>query len=206
MAEELTSVGNASAPPEGQVQTSEGTAPQTQTPTNGQAAKVNLFELDEFKGYQAQFNRTVSALQEEIKQLRAAQQQAAMSGMDDLERATFLLQEKDRELAELRQAMERQVVAQQRWQDITELSTLTGAPTNVLDKARSYEEAVKVAIQYMRDHGATAKEIREAKTEANKVDLGGGGAVTPEDREVTERRELLKRGDTKGLFLKILEG
>jgi DNA repair exonuclease SbcCD ATPase subunit len=203
MAEEPTSVDNAPATPEpGQPQASEGTAPQSQP----KQEKVNLFDLPEFKGYQAQFNRTVSGLQAELQQLRQAQAQATMSGMDDLEKANYLLQEKEREIAGYREAMEQQRIQQQRWQDVQSLSELSGAPTSVLQHAETYDEAVKLSIQWMKENGASAKEIKDAKAEANRVDLGNGGASTPQDRESRERQELLKRGDTRALFLKILEG
>jgi hypothetical protein len=202
MAEDLSSANGASVSPEGQTQTSEGTAPQKQEAK--QEAKVNLFDLPEFKGYQAKFNQTVSALQAQVAQLTQAQQQAQMAGMDDLEKANYLLQQKDAQLAELQRAMEAQTIQAQRWTDITELSNLTGAPTDVMAEARNYEEAVKASIKWMKENGATAQEVKEARAEANKVDLGGGGASTPMDREAKERQDLLKRGDTRGLFLKIL--
>jgi hypothetical protein len=203
VAEEPTSVGNASETPlEGQAQTSESNAPQSQP----KQEKVNLFDLPEFKGYQAQFNRTVSALQSEVQQLRAHQQQAQMSGMDDLEKANFLLQEKEREIAGYRQAMQQAQIDQQRQRDLQALAEDSGAPMGVLGVAETYDEAVKLALKWMKDNGASKAEIAEAKREANQVDLGGGGAVTPQDRDSKERSEMLKRGDTKSLFMRMLEG
>jgi hypothetical protein len=203
VAEEPTSVGNASETPlEGQAQTSESNAPQSQP----KQEKVNLFDLPEFKGYQAQFNRTVSALQSEVQQLRAHQQQAQMSGMDDLEKANFLLQEKEREIAGYRQAMQQAQIDQQRQRDLQALAEDSGAPMGVLGVAETYDQAVKLALKWMKDNGASKAEIAEAKREANQVDLGGGGAVTPQDRDSKERSEMLKRGDTKSLFMRMLEG
>jgi hypothetical protein len=203
VAEEPTSVGSASETPlEGQAQTSESNAPQSQP----KQEKVNLFDLPEFKGYQAQFNRTVSALQSEVQQLRAHQQQAQMSGMDDLEKANFLLQEKEREIAGYRQAMQQAQIDQQRQRDLQALAEDSGAPMGVLGVAETYDEAVKLALKWMKDNGASKAEIAEAKREANQVDLGGGGAVTPQDRDSKERSEMLKRGDTKSLFMRMLEG
>jgi hypothetical protein len=202
VAEEPTSEVNASETPSGQPQTSEGTAPQSQP----KQEKVNLFDLPEFKGYQQQFNRTVSALQSELQQLKQQQTQAQMSGMDDLEKANFLLQEKEREIAGYRQAMQQAQIEQQRQRDLQALAEDSGAPMGVLGVAETYDEAVKLALKWMKDNGATKKEIEEAKKEANSVDLGGGGAVTPQDRETRERHELLKKGDTRSLFMKMLEG
>jgi hypothetical protein len=202
VAEEPTSEVNASETPSGQPQTSEGTAPQSQP----KQEKVNLFDLPEFKGYQQQFNRTVSALQSELQQLKQQQTQAQMSGMDDLEKANFLLQEKEREIAGYRQAMQQAQIEQQRQRDLQALAEDSGAPMGVLGVAETYDEAVKLALKWMKDNGASKAEIAEAKKEANAVDLGGGGAVTPQDRETKERNELLKRGDTRSLFMKMLEG
>jgi DNA repair exonuclease SbcCD ATPase subunit len=202
VAEEPTSEVNASETPSGQTQTSEGTTPQSQP----KQEKVNLFDLPEFKGYQAQFNRTVSSLQAELQQLKAQQTQAQMSGMDDLEKANFLLQQKEQEIAGYRQAMQQAQIEQQRQRDLQALAEDSGAPMGVLGVAETYDEAVKLALKWMKDNGATKAEIAEAKKEANAVDLGGGGAVTPQDRETKERNELLKRGDTRSLFMKMLEG
>jgi hypothetical protein len=202
VADEPTSEVNASETPSGQTQTSEGTAPQSQP----KQEKVNLFDLPEFKGYQQQFNRTVSALQSELQQLKQQQTQAQMSGMDDLEKANFLLQQKEQEIAGYRQAMQQAQIEQQRQRDLQALAEDSGAPMGVLGVAETYDEAVKLALKWMKDNGATKAEIAEAKKEANAVDLGGGGAVTPQDRETKERNELLKRGDTRSLFMKMLEG
>jgi hypothetical protein len=202
VADEPTSEVNASETPSGQPQTSESTAPQSQP----KQEKVNLFDLPEFKGYQQQFNRTVSALQSELQQLKQQQTQAQMSGMDDLEKANFLLQEKEREIAGYRQAMQQAQIEQQRQRDLQALAEDSGAPMGVLGVAETYDEAVKLALKWMKDNGASKAEIAEAKKEANAVDLGGGGAVTPQDRETKERNELLKRGDTRSLFMKMLEG
>jgi hypothetical protein len=206
MADELTSGVNAPETPTGQSQTS-GEAPQIQPKQEAEKpAKVNLHELPEFKGYQEQFNRTVGALKYELEQLKAERAQAAMSGMDDLEKANFLLQQKEQEIANYRQAMQQAQIEQQRQRDLQALAEDSGAPMNVLGVAETYDEAVKLALKWMKDNGATKKEIEEAKKEANSVDLGGGAANTPADRETRERHELLKKGDTRSLFLKMLEG
>lgn len=202
MADEQTSVADASENPEGQTQTSVEQTP----PQQPQANKVDLFTLPEFKGYQAQVTRTINTLQTELQQLKQAQTAARMEGMDELEQATFLLQQKDEELAEARKELQRQEMMQQRWRDLQELSELTGAPVSEMAEATKYDDAVKAAIKWMKENGATAKEVREAKQEANRVDLGGGAASTPTDRAAKERQELLKAGDTRKLFLQMLEG
>jgi soluble cytochrome b562 len=192
VAEELTSVGNATETPQEQ-----------QTPKQ---EKVNLFDLPEFKGYQEQFNRTVRTLQTELQQMKQAQVQAQMSGMDDLEKANYALQLKEQEIGQYRQAMQQQQIEAQRQADLATLSEDSGAPMGVLNVAETYDQAVKLALKWMKDNGASKAEIAEAKREANQVDLGGGGAVTPQDRDTKERQEMLKRGDTKSLFMRMLEG
>jgi hypothetical protein len=126
--------------------------------------------------------------------------------MDDLEKANFLLQQKEQEIAGYRQAMQQAQIEQQRQRDLQALAEDSGAPMGVLGVAETYDEAVKLALKWMKDNGASKAEIAEAKKEANAVDLGGGGAVTPQDRETKERNELLKKGDTRSLFMKMLEG
>lgn len=202
MAEEQTSAVNAPETSQEQPQTSENTAPQQPAASS----KVNLQDLPEFKNYQAQFTRTVNGLQAELAQLRQAQSQARMEGMDELERANFLLQQKEEEIAQYRQQMQQQQIAQQRFTDLQNLSEMTGAPMTALNVAGTYDEAVKLSIQWMKENGATKQEIAAAKKEANAVDLGGGGASTPQDRADRERQELLKSGNTRELFKRMFEG
>lgn len=202
MAEEQTSAQDASETSQEQSQTSDNTAPQQPAASS----KINLQDLPEFKNYQAQFTRTVNGLQAELAQLRQAQQAARMEGMDELERANFLLQQKEEELTQYRQQMQQAQIAQQRFADLQNLASMTGAPMNVLDVAGTYDEAVKLSIQWMKENGATKQEIAAAKKEANAVDLGGGGASTPQDREARERAELLKSGNTRDYYKRLLEG
>lgn len=202
MAEEQTSAVNAPETSQEQPQTSENTAPQQPAASS----KVNLQEIPEFKNYQAQFTRTVNGLQAELAQLKAAQASARMEGMDELERANFLLQQKEEEIAQYRQQMQQQQIAQQRFTDLQNLSEMTGAPMTALNVAGTYDEAVKLSIQWMKENGATKQEIAAAKKEANAVDLGGGGASTPQDRADRERQELLKSGNTRELFKRMFEG
>jgi predicted RNase H-like nuclease (RuvC/YqgF family) len=207
VAEELTNVSTDSETPAGQTQTNGNTTQEQQTPKqDASAQRVNLRDLPEFKGYQEQFQRTVSHLNAELQQLKQERAQAQMSGMDDLEKANYLLQEKDKEIAQFRQAMQQQQIEVQRQADLAALSEQSGAPMSVLNVASTYDEAVKLTLAWMKDNGASKAEIAEAKREANQVDLGGGGAVTPQDRYTKERNELLKSGDTRKLFMQMLEG
>jgi predicted RNase H-like nuclease (RuvC/YqgF family) len=206
-AEELTNVSTDSETPAGQTQTNGNTTQEQQTPKQDAGKQtVNLRDLPEFKGYQEQFQRTVSHLNAELQQLKQERAQMQMSGMDDLEKANYLLQQKDQEIAQFRQAMQQQQIEVQRQADLAALSEQSGAPMSVLNVASTYDEAVKLTLAWMKDNGASKAEIAEAKREANQVDLGGGGAVTPQDRYTKERNELLKSGDTRKLFMQMLEG
>jgi predicted RNase H-like nuclease (RuvC/YqgF family) len=207
VAEELTNVSTDSETPAGQTQTNGNTTQEQQTPKQDAGKQtVNLRDLPEFKGYQEQFQRTVSHLNAELQQLKQERAQMQMSGMDDLEKANYLLQQKDQEIAQFRQAMQQQQIEVQRQADLAALSEQSGAPMSVLNVASTYDEAVKLTLAWMKDNGASKAEIAEAKREANQVDLGGGGAVTPQDRYTKERNELLKSGDTRKLFMQMLEG
>jgi hypothetical protein len=207
VAEELTNVSTDSETPAGQTQTNGNTTQEQQTPKQDAGKQtVNLRDLPEFKGYQEQFQRTVSHLNAELQQLKQERAQMQMSGMDDLEKANYQLQLKEQEIAQYRQAMQQQQIEVQRQADLAALSEQSGAPMSVLNVASTYDEAVKLTLAWMKDNGASKAEIAEAKREANQVDLGGGGAVTPQDRYTKERNELLKSGDTRKLFMQMLEG
>lgn len=212
MADELTSAFLASEPSTQGVeqaqtsseapQQSEPVAGSTQTP---EKKPVNLYELPEFKSYQAQVTKTMTQLQQQLQQFEASRHEQAMAGMDDLERRDYLLNLKERELEAYRVQAQQAQIAQQRMQDIQKLSTMSGAPTTIFEAAETYDDAVRLAMEYMRTNGTAAQQAQVERAAANRVDLGGGKPLTPQEQRERTMTDLLKKGDTRSYFKMMLE-
>ena len=212
MADELTSAFLASEPStqgveQAQIsseapQQSEPVAGSTQTP---EKKPVNLYELPEFKSYQAQVTKTMTQLQQQLQQFEASRHEQAMAGMDDLERRDYLLNLKERELEAYRVQAQQAQIAQQRMQDIQKLSTMSGAPTTIFEAAETYDDAVRLAMEYMRTNGTAAQQAQAERAAANRVDLGGGKPPTPQEQRERTMADLLKKGDTRSYFKMMLE-
>jgi len=212
MADELTSAFLASEPSTQGVeqaqtsseapQQSEPVAGSTQTP---EKKPVNLYELPEFKSYQAQVTKTMTQLQQQLQQFEASRHEQAMAGMDDLERRDYLLNLKEKELEAYRVQAQQAQIAQQRMQDIQKLSTMSGAPTTIFEAAETYDDAVRLAMEYMRTNGTAAQQAQVERAAANRVDLGGGKPLTPQEQRERTMTDLLKKGDTRSYFKMMLE-
>jgi hypothetical protein len=213
MAEELTSGLLASAPSNepGQAQTSEVAAPQSAPVEEpGQRVSdpkpVNLHELPEFRRYQSEQDKKFTALQRELEATRAQQQQAAMAQMTPEQRMQYQVQMQQQELQRYQQMVQQQQIAQQKQQDIDKLSKLSGAPSSVFEAAETYDDAVLIAMNYMRENTPQAVAARQEKAAANKVDLGGGGqVVTAETVRQKEMDAALAKGDSRTYFKLLLE-
>ena len=211
MADELTSGPSAFETSEsGQPQTSADSTPQQSTPEGGSqqtsAKPVNLHELPEFRQYQATVDRKMAQLQAQLGQFEQNRHEQAMAGMDDVQRRDYLLSLKDRELQSYREQMAQAQQAQQRMSDIQRLSDWSGAPAKVLEAAETYDDAVRLAFGYVKENGTAAQQAQAERAAANKVDLGGGKPITPEDQRKKQADELLAKGDTRSYFKMLLEG
>lgn len=182
------------------------TTPSVTTQTSDAKPQVNLFESPEFRKYQASYDAQIARMQAEVQRLQAAQHEQAMSGMDDLERTQYQLKLKDQEVQQYRMTLQEQQIAAQKQADINRLSSMSGAPAAIFEAAETYDDAVKLALEYQRQNNEQARAAREQKLQANRVDLGGGGASTPVEREKTEAERLLKSGDSMGFYKLILGG
>jgi hypothetical protein len=213
MAEELTSGLLASATPNepGQSQTSEVAAPQSAPAEEpgrqvSDPKPVNLHELPEFRRYQSEQDKKLTALQRELEATRAQQQQAAMAQMTPEQRMQYQVQMQQQELQRYQQMVQQQEIAQQRQKDIDKLSQMSGAPSKVFEAAETYDDAVIIAMNYMRENSPQAIAARQEKAAANKVDLGGGGqVVTAEDARQREMNAALAKGDSRTYFKMLLE-
>jgi hypothetical protein len=213
MADELTSAPFAPATPNepGQSQASPTAAPQ-QSPvveqgqqTPSAPSKVNLYELPEFKEYQRTISKTMTDLQRKLQEQEQRQHDAVMAQMSPEQKLAYQLRLKDQELTQYRQTLEQQQIAQQRAADIDRLATWSGAPANIFEAAETYDDAVRLAFEYARQNTPAAREAAQQRQEANRVDLGVGGALAPEERKKAEAKAALDRGDSRAYFKMLLE-
>lgn len=211
MADELTSVPVAPATPNepGQSQASVPVAPQ-QSPSGepGQQVSekkpVNLHELPEFRAYQSSVDKKLTALQQQLEAERRRQQEVTMAQMSPEQRTQYQLQLKDQEIAQYRQTLEQQQIAQQRAADIMRLSQWSGAPANIFEAAETYDDAVRLAMEYARQQSPQAQAAQQQRLEANRVDLGYSGPMTEADRRKAEAKAALDKGDSRAYFKLLL--
>ena len=95
MSEDLTSeVGTQAPPQEGQAL--DAASPQSEAVSTGTTqtpAKVNLFELPEFKDYQKATSRTMTQLQQQLQHMQAQVREREMAGLDETEQAKYRTRE-----------------------------------------------------------------------------------------------------------------
>jgi hypothetical protein len=212
MADELTSVPVAPAPSNepGQAQASTPVAPQ-QTPSaepgtqvSAEKKPVNLHEIPEFRKYQSEQDRKFAELQRQLQEQSRRQHEATMAQLSPEQRAQYQLQLKDQEINRLNMTLEQREIAERRAADIQRLSTLSGTPASVLEQADTYDQAVELALEYARQQTPQAQAAQQQRAEANRVDLGFGGAMTDADRRRAEQKAALDRGDSRAYFKLLL--
>lgn len=171
--------------------TTTGTASETSTALNGsqspdsQAApqatdlEKEIQRLRSEQGRQmAELKRQAAFAQQQAQQAELRAQQAAMANMDDFQKAQYRAEMAEREVMTLRQQIESNMLAQQRFERISALSLKTGVPLEHLNQAETPDDlAVLVADWKERqiDEQVKARTDKAAeRAKANKVDLGGG--------------------------------
>lgn len=151
-------------------QTSGDAAPKQQAP------KVNLFESQEFKAWQATQNRQQAQLQQQLAQMHTRLREAETRGMDDDEKTQYRVRELEDEI-QRRDAMVQSYQAElQRERDMLNIATKTGAPVEMLRQAGTYDEAWELAFSHATNQRTQQQQAAQQATRqaANTVDLGGG--------------------------------
>jgi hypothetical protein len=180
--------------------TTTGTASETSTALNGsqspdsQAApqatdlEKEIQRLRSEQGRQmAELKRQAAFAQQQAQQAELRAQQAAMANMDDFQKAQYRAEMAEREVMTLRQQIESNMLAQQRFERISALSLKTGVPLEHLNQAETPDDlAVLVADWKERqiDEQVKARTDKAAeRAKANKVDLGGGKPHEPDSSD-----------------------
>jgi len=163
------------------------------TQAAGATPKVNLHELPEFRQVQSQYER-------QLAEERRKRQELEMRGMDDFEKLQYTNQQLTEQLGQYQQLVQEAQQAQQRQQALLDISTVTGAPVNVLNDATDPDDAWRRAVQYMRTaQQPQAQQAQQAPAQAGgnpwaqpmqvpqqvqqwQPDLGGGQASTARSR------------------------
>lgn len=171
--------------------TTTGTASETSTALNGsqspdsQAApqatdlEKEIQRLRSEQGRQmAELKRQAAFAQQQAQQAELRAQQAAMANMDDFQKAQYRAEMAERENMTLRQQIESNMLAQQRFERISALSIKTGVPLEHLNQAETPDDlAVLVADWKEKQIDEQVKQRTDKAAErakANRVDLGGG--------------------------------
>jgi hypothetical protein len=211
--EQLTSeVGTSQeAPSTEQAQETSSEQPQSEQPTQTEETpKVNLFDSDEFKKWQATQTRQIQQLQQRAARAEQAAKQAQMAGMDDMQKLQFERDELRQQVQAAQQQMEYQRLEAQKNQDIAEIIAETGVPREVIEGAENVYDAWKLASRYAtksaKEQAKMLAKAEKEKAENNAVDLGGGAASTPSTRWDDKAKDLIKSKDASGFIKHYLSG
>ncbi len=171
--------------------TTTGTASETSTALNGsqspdsQAApqatdlEKEIQRLRSEQGRQmAELKRQAAFAQQQAQQAELRAQQAAMANMDDFQKAQYRAEMAEREVMTLRQQIESNMLAQQRFERISALSIKTGVPLEHLNQAETPDDLALLVADWKEkqiDEQVKARTDKAAeRAKANRVDLGGG--------------------------------
>ena len=177
MADETTTTGTAQ---------DTGTAPNgSQSPADSQAApqatdlEKEIQRLRSEQGRQmAELKRQAAFAQQQAQQAELRAQQAAMANMDDFQKAQYRAEVAERDNMALRQQIESNMLAQQRFERISALSIKTGVPLEHLNQAETPDDLALLVAEWKEkqiDEQVKARTDKAAeRAKANKVDLGGG--------------------------------
>lgn len=192
MADETTTTGTAQ---------DTGTAPSgSQSPADPQAApqatdlEKELQRLRSEQGRQmAELRRQTAFAQQQAQLAEQRAEQAQLAGMDDFQKLQFRAEKAERDAMTLRQQIESNMLAQQRFERISALSIKTGVPLEHLNQAETPDDlAVLVAEWKERQIDEQVKARTDKANErakANKVDLGGG---KPHESDSSDEAKLKK--------------
>ena len=175
-------------------------------PSSG-ADRVDLFALPEFQKYQRQQNQQLDAMRQQLTAYQQQQQQLEqerLAQMDPQERLAYQLQQREAQLQQYQRYVADLQEQEQRRKDLEELSRKTGAPIKVLDVATKYDEAVEIAIGWMKQNAPAVVAAQQAKAEANKPVVGAGAIPTTDEQERQVRQSLLREGKTKEYMLRVI--
>jgi len=178
-----------------------GSQTSTPAPQTEQSKPVtNWQDSPEFRAYQSQQDKRVTELQQRLAQQEQRQHEIAMQSMSPEQRTQYQLQLQAQQLQQYQAQFQAMRDMEQKRKDIEELSKLSGAPADVLAQAETYDQATRLALQYAREHSPQALAERQAKQEANRVDLGAGVTHTADDRKAAAAREALAKGDANTFY------
>ncbi len=176
MADETTTTGTAQ---------DTGTAPNGSQSPDSQAAPQATDLEKEFQRLRSEQGRQMAELkrqaafaQQQAQQAELRAQQAAMANMDDFQKAQYRAEMAERENMTLRQQIESNMLAQQRFERISALSIKTGVPLEHLNQAETPDDLALLVAEWKEkqiDEQVKARTDKAAeRAKANKVDLGGG--------------------------------
>ncbi len=154
---------------------------------------TNLHDIPGYREVQSKYDKRIADQARRIAELEAAQEEAQLEGMDDVDRLKF---ERDKYARQLQEREQAEAIQQQKRTILSELSDKSGVPIEVLSSADSAYDAALLAVEYLKKGGSERRE-------ASKVDLGGGRANTPADRIETAAREAFANRDASA-YIRLL--
>lgn len=197
--DEMTSGMAPVAPPTGQAQAPVSPTPQPQEPTTQTQSvtpPANLQESKDFRNYQALMTRKLQEAERIAREAQQKYQEAAMSGMDDVEKTVFERDMLKSEIERLRQEQELMQMQQVRDIRLREISDQFDVPLDVIEGAETPEDAYRLTAAFLK----TGR-----RQVANKPDLGGGGAIVGQTRIDFQMAEAVRAKNPGDVFRAVME-
>lgn len=176
--------------------------------------RVNLHDLPEFRQIQAANDRRIAQMQQQynatVGQLQQQIDALTQRDMSDEERSAYQQDRAARYIQSLESKLAAAQAAQERFQDLTQISnamqTKFGVPVplDVMGEAGNAAEAALLATNYVADQLDKQRKAaeRQERKEANQVDVGGGRASTPSYRDEEEYREAKNSRDIARIHMR----
>lgn len=175
-------------------QTPQGQSPEASTPPQApkKSNSVNLYDLPEFRQYQGKMEKAYQAALARIQTLETKdldpEQKAGYEAMAELEQLRA-------EVTEHRQEKQRMAIEATKRRDVERLAALSGASVDDLMEAKSYDEAMEIALKYANSRQTKALEADSERKQANTSYIPTGSPSTPRTRKEELTQKALEARD-----------
>lgn len=154
----------------------------------------------------AQARREAEQARQQAEQVRQQNRSLIMRDMSDVERVTY---ERDEAYAYARTRdaeIQEQSNLRQKQDDLQRIATLSGAPIDLLNEAKDFDDAWVKALTHVQSKTPAARQAESERSEANSVYVGGGAPSTPISRREQRFEEHKRNRDARAYVLDILNG
>lgn len=189
--------------PEGATPTTDKQEPQQSVPAG---ALANLDDDPRFRKWKSETSKQISARDNSIRQLESNMQQlreeltqTRMQSLPDADKVNYQIHLMQEQNQQLQRALAARDTQDQKWRDLLDISTRTGAPISELEDATDNHDAWIKGWAWGEANGTapSARKQRETETRSTpKVDTGSGKASSAAEELQAKYDKLMKENNT----------